>query len=181
MINYGFVREVGLSMADAEAKVRTALEKEGFGVLTRIDISEKLKEKLGVAVKPYVILGACNPPNAYKALQAEENIGLMLPCNVCVRERGQDRGIGDSAEGRDGDDRQRRAVGDCRSGRRETGAGHRCCLRPAPGQFRDGRRMCPGLPSSPDPAPGMTATYPGPTDRRSCCSRSRYRRRSTHR
>ncbi len=72
----------------AVEKVTEALKKEGFGVLTEIDIQEKLKEKLDVDFRKYKILGACNPPNAYKALQHEDKIGVLLPCNVIVQELG---------------------------------------------------------------------------------------------
>ena len=66
--------------------VKDELKKEGFGVLSEIDIQEKLKEKLDVDFKKYIILGACNPPKAFEALKAENHIGLMLPCNVVVQE-----------------------------------------------------------------------------------------------
>jgi len=82
--NYGFSKVVNLGYEEAIEKVTEELKKEGFGVLTEIDVKETLKKKLDVEFKPYKILGACNPPFAYKSLQAEEQIGLMLPCNVIV-------------------------------------------------------------------------------------------------
>ena len=87
MIDYGFVKELSLPFDAALGAVTEALKKEGFGVLTTIDVRAKFKEKLGIEFPNYVILGACNPPNAHKAILAEENIGLMLPCNVIVYEK----------------------------------------------------------------------------------------------
>jgi len=87
MINYGFTKEVKLPFEEVIAVVTEELKKEGFGILTRIDVQEKFKEKLGIDFKKYVILGACNPASAHKAIVAEENIGLMLPCNVIVYEK----------------------------------------------------------------------------------------------
>jgi uncharacterized protein (DUF302 family) len=81
-------RTVNKSFEDSIAAVTASLNAEGFGVLTRIDMAEKLKEKLGVDFRKYAILGACNPPLAFKALQAEDKIGVMLPCNVIVQEKG---------------------------------------------------------------------------------------------
>ena len=82
--NYGFTKVVQYSYEEAIVKVTDALKAEGFGILTEIDVKETLKKKLDVDFKPYKILGACNPPFAYKSLQAEEQIGLMLPCNVII-------------------------------------------------------------------------------------------------
>jgi uncharacterized protein (DUF302 family) len=77
-----------LSFADAVARCRVELPKEGFGVLSEIDIQAKLKEKLGVDVEPNLILGACHPPSAYQALQAVPEVGVLLPCNVTVSVEG---------------------------------------------------------------------------------------------
>ena len=82
--NYSYSKIVNLSYQEAIDKVTEELQKEGFGILTEIDVQATLKKKLNVDFKPYKILGACNPPFAFKALQAEEKIGLMLPCNVIV-------------------------------------------------------------------------------------------------
>jgi uncharacterized protein (DUF302 family) len=83
---YGFSRTVDLSFDEAAEKTREALKGEGFGVLSEIRLDEKLKEKLGIDFRRYIILGACNPPLAYKTLQEDINIGLLLPCNVVVYE-----------------------------------------------------------------------------------------------
>jgi uncharacterized protein (DUF302 family) len=89
--NYGFSKTVDLPYEEAVERARAALKEEGFGVLCEIDIKEKLKEKLGVDFRNYVILGACNPPLAYKTLQQEIGIGLLLPCNVIVYEADEAR------------------------------------------------------------------------------------------
>ncbi len=86
-MHYGFSKTVDLSFEDTINKVTEELKKEGFGILTTIDIKETLKNKIDVDFKKYTILGACNPPLAHKALLAEEEIGLLLPCNVIVYEK----------------------------------------------------------------------------------------------
>jgi uncharacterized protein (DUF302 family) len=86
-MHYGFSKTVDLSFEDTINKVTEELKKEGFGILTTIDVKETLKNKIDVDFKKYTILGACNPPLAHKALQAEEEIGLLLPCNVIVYDK----------------------------------------------------------------------------------------------
>ncbi|MFQ6604025.1 MAG: DUF302 domain-containing protein [Fidelibacterota bacterium] len=86
-MSYYFSKTIQAYFAEAIDQVTAALAEEGFGILTQIDVQATLKKKLDVDFKPYVILGACNPPYAYKALQAEEKVGTMLPCNVVVMEQ----------------------------------------------------------------------------------------------
>jgi uncharacterized protein (DUF302 family) len=86
--SYGFGTTVGLSYPDAIERTRAALKQQGFGVLTEIEVRQTLKDKLDVDFRPYVILGACNPPLAHRALSADLGIGLLLPCNVVVYDNG---------------------------------------------------------------------------------------------
>jgi uncharacterized protein (DUF302 family) len=86
-MSYHNSKTVTTSFEETIEKVTEELKKEGFGVLTEIDVKETLKKKLDVDFRKYRILGACNPPLAYKALSEEENIGVMLPCNVIVQEK----------------------------------------------------------------------------------------------
>ncbi len=86
-MSYGFSKVLNLSYEEAIEKVTEELKKEGFGVLTSIDVKDTLKKRINVDFKKYSILGACNPVLAHKALQAEEDIGLLLPCNVIVYEK----------------------------------------------------------------------------------------------
>lgn len=85
-MSYYFSKTTDASFEEALAKVADELKKEGFGILTEIDVRDTLKKKLDVNFRKYKILGACNPPFAYKALQAENKIGMLLPCNVVVQE-----------------------------------------------------------------------------------------------
>lgn len=87
-MDYGIKKQVNHSFADTVARVKEELSKQGFGILTEIDVKKTLKNKLHVEWSNYVILGACNPPFAFQALQAEKEIGLLLPCNVIVYEDG---------------------------------------------------------------------------------------------
>ena len=86
-MSYCFSKKSALGFKEAIEKVTEALKQEGFGILTEIDVKETLKKKLDVDFRPYRILGACNPPFADKALQAEDKVGIMLPCNVIVQEK----------------------------------------------------------------------------------------------
>jgi uncharacterized protein (DUF302 family) len=88
MIEYGFVKELDTDFESALETVKNLLREEGFNILTAIDVREKFQEKLGVDFHKYTILGACDAASAHKALMVEEDIGLMLPCNVVVYESG---------------------------------------------------------------------------------------------
>jgi uncharacterized protein (DUF302 family) len=86
-MSYYFSKKSALGFKEAIEKVTEALKSEGFGILTEIDVKDTLKKKLDVDFRPYRILGACNPPFAYQALQAEDKVGIMLPCNVIIQEK----------------------------------------------------------------------------------------------
>lgn len=83
-ISYGYKRQIALPYPQAVERIKEELKKEGFGIMSQIDVKETLKTKLNVDFDEYIILGACNPPFAYQALQAERDIGLLMPCNVIV-------------------------------------------------------------------------------------------------
>lgn len=85
-MKYGYTKETTLPFMEAVAKVRETLANEGFGILTEIDVKATMKKKLDVDYENYIILGACNPPFAHKALQVEKEVGLLLPCNVLAYE-----------------------------------------------------------------------------------------------
>ncbi|MEM3126606.1 MAG: DUF302 domain-containing protein [Candidatus Woesearchaeota archaeon] len=86
-MSYNYKKQVELAYADAVAKTKDALSKEGFGIITEIDVKATLKKKLNIDIDNYIILGACNPKLAHKAMQAEQDIGVLLPCNVVVYEK----------------------------------------------------------------------------------------------
>lgn len=88
-MSYYFSKTLNIPFNEAVERVTQELKKEGFGILTDIDVQATLKKKLNVEFKKYRILGACNPPFAYRALQKEDKIGTMLPCNVIVQEHGE--------------------------------------------------------------------------------------------
>ena len=90
-MNYYYSKTIRAEFDDAVSGIKQALKDEGFGILTEIDVRDTLKKKLDVEFRNYRILGACNPPFAYKALQAEDKIGTMLPCNVVVQETADGR------------------------------------------------------------------------------------------
>ena len=87
-MHYAMTVRTGASFAEASTRIREALKAQGFGVLTEIDVQSTLRDKLGEQMEQYVILGACNPPLAHRALSADRSIGLLLPCNVVVRAAG---------------------------------------------------------------------------------------------
>ncbi len=92
-MSYYFSKNVDYSFDEAIDKITAELKEEGFGILTEIDVKSTLKQKLDVDFRQYKILGACNPPFAHKALQAENQIGIMLPCNVVVQENEEGKGV----------------------------------------------------------------------------------------
>ena len=87
-MEYGRTIEISLPYAEAVGRVKQAFKDHGFGTLTEIDVKKTLKEKLGIDMEEYVILGVCNPRLAHQALDIERDLGLLLPCNVVIRERG---------------------------------------------------------------------------------------------
>ena len=90
-MTYYFAKTIEGGFEDAVARTRQALQHEGFGVVTEIDVRQTLKAKIGVEFRPYLILGACNPSLAYEALKVEDKVGAMLPCNVVVQDLGSGR------------------------------------------------------------------------------------------
>lgn len=90
-MSYYYARTLPIAFGDILQRVEAALQQEGFGVITRIDIQNALKTKINVDFRPYTILGACNPALAYEALKLEDKVGTMLPCNVIVQDAGGGR------------------------------------------------------------------------------------------
>jgi len=93
-MNYGFIKKLNLSFDGALKKVEDELKKGGFGIITKIDVKDKFKEKLDIDFTRYQILGACNPEMAHKAILAEFNVGLLLPCNVIIYEKNESVWVG---------------------------------------------------------------------------------------
>ena len=87
MINYGFYKELDLSFAEVLKQILERVKESGFGIVSQLDLKEKFKEKLGIEFKNYTILGLCDPPSALKSIQAEQSVGLLLPCNMIVFEK----------------------------------------------------------------------------------------------
>lgn len=94
MIKYGFIKETAFTVEELEGFVNDELKKEGFGVISKVDMSAKFKDKLGEVFRKYLILGACNPPVAFDAVHKEENIGLLLPCNIIIYETDKGANVG---------------------------------------------------------------------------------------
>ena len=90
-MTYYFAKTIECGFEDAVARTRQALQQEGFGVITEIDVRQTLKAKIGVEFRPYLILGACNPLLVHEALKIEDKVGTMLPCNVVVQDLGRGR------------------------------------------------------------------------------------------
>ncbi len=88
-MTYHFSKTINAGMEQAIEKVTTELKKEGFGILTEIDVQKTLKKKIDVDFKPYIILGACNPNFAYQVLQVEDKVGVFLPCNIVIQDAGK--------------------------------------------------------------------------------------------
>ncbi len=92
-MSYFFKKTKEINFDQAVTMVKERLQEEGFGILTTIDVRQKFKEKLGIEFKDYTILGACHPPSARRAIEAEEDVGILLPCNVCVYQTGEGTAI----------------------------------------------------------------------------------------
>lgn len=88
-MNYGMSRTLDRPFGEVDQEVRAALAEQGFGVVTEVDMQATLLNKIGVEIEPQIILGVCNPKFAYRSLQAEPSIGLLLPCNVVIRRTGE--------------------------------------------------------------------------------------------